>query len=51
VTTRARFAVVLAAAAIAVLAVVVVDGRAGRVVVAVALLVVGAGLVRLGRDR
>jgi len=51
VTLRARFAVVLAAAAIAVLAVVVVDGRAGRVVLALALVVVGTGLVWLGRDR
>jgi hypothetical protein len=51
VTVRARLAVVGAALAIAVVAVVAIDGRAGRVALAVALVVLGAGVVWLGRDR
>ena len=42
---------VLAAAVVAALALVAVDARTGRVVIAVMLVVVGAALVWLGRDR
>ena len=47
---RGRLALVVAAAAIAAVALVLIEGRAGRVVLGVALLAVGAALVWFGRE-